>query len=294
MPGCRKLRKRRMARDYRRDPRTSVSKHGVQSAGSSDWQPRHCERAVFDRAQDAMRDPTHSRLKVRQGHACAASHRSDERERGGPEAPSHRPRVGLSMKRARRHRDGNQGSGLGMQQCRSTIAMIERVARASGVEVEIIKVENPEEIKRFGVHSTPAVIIDGKTVHSGGLPSHEEVQGWLKPGLMGFLSQPTRRARVAGPLNQPIRCEGWSARGPWTCGPTFAKSAAAFAHRHDPVASPSTRTLPKALRCSPSTRLPTAATMRLTWWYLPSFSVSRSPHSPLVSQAAARTVSWSS
>ena len=29
-------------------------------------------------------------------------------------------------------------------------------------------------------------------------------------------------------------------------------------------------------RCSPSTRLPTAAIIRLTWWYLPSVSVSLS------------------
>jgi len=69
--------------------------------------------------------------------------------------------------------------GIGCSKCKSTVAMIERVARASGVEVEINKVENLDEIKRHGVTSTPAVIIDGKVVHSGGIPSHEKVQGWL-------------------------------------------------------------------------------------------------------------------
>lgn len=70
--------------------------------------------------------------------------------------------------------------------------MIERVARSAGVRVGIIKVESPEEIKRYGVHATPAVVIDGKVVHSGGLPSSEAVQAWLKPGPVGFLKQPTR------------------------------------------------------------------------------------------------------
>ena len=76
--------------------------------------------------------------------------------------------------------------GSGCSKCRVTIGMIERVARDLGVAVEITKVQNPEEIQRHGVHATPAVIIHGKIVHSGGLPSHDEIQGWLKPGPMGF------------------------------------------------------------------------------------------------------------
>lgn len=88
--------------------------------------------------------------------------------------------------------------GSGCSKCRSTIGMIERVARDSGVDVEIIKVQNPEEIKRHGVRATPAVVIDGKVVHSGGLPSREEVQRWLKPVPIGFLSQPTRHLFFTG------------------------------------------------------------------------------------------------
>ena len=88
--------------------------------------------------------------------------------------------------------------GSGCSKCRSTIGMIERVARESGVDVEIIKVQKPEEIKRHGVRATPAVVIDGKVVHSGGLPSREEVQRWLKPVPIGFLSHPTRHLFFTG------------------------------------------------------------------------------------------------
>jgi arsenite-transporting ATPase len=82
--------------------------------------------------------------------------------------------------------------GRGCSKCLGTVGIIERTARASGVDVEIVKVENPDEIRRAGVRATPAVMIDGKVVHSGGIPSHEEVQTWLKPGPIGFLQHPTR------------------------------------------------------------------------------------------------------
>jgi arsenite-transporting ATPase len=82
--------------------------------------------------------------------------------------------------------------GSGCSKCRSTIGVIERAAETSGVGVEIIKVENPDEIRRSGVKATPAVVIDGKVVHSGGIPSHEEVRTWLKADPIGLLRHPTR------------------------------------------------------------------------------------------------------
>ena len=88
--------------------------------------------------------------------------------------------------------------GSGCSKCHATIGIIERAAKASDVYVEITKVEDPEEIKRSGVRATPAVMIDGKVVHSGGLPSHDEVQAWLKPGPIGFLRQPTRHLFFTG------------------------------------------------------------------------------------------------
>ena len=82
--------------------------------------------------------------------------------------------------------------GAGCSKCHSTIGIIERAAQAAGVVVQIVKVQNPDEIRQSGVSATPAVMIHGKVVHSGGLPSREEVQTWLKPGPIGFLNHPTR------------------------------------------------------------------------------------------------------
>ncbi|MBC7485019.1 MAG: arsenical pump-driving ATPase, partial [Rhizobacter sp.] len=88
--------------------------------------------------------------------------------------------------------------GSGCSKCRSTIGMIERVAQDLGVEVNIVKVEDREAITRHGVRSTPAIMIGGRIVHSGGLPTHEEIAGWLKPRQPGFLDQPTRHLFFTG------------------------------------------------------------------------------------------------
>ncbi|MDP3606575.1 MAG: MTH895/ArsE family thioredoxin-like protein, partial [Polaromonas sp.] len=88
--------------------------------------------------------------------------------------------------------------GTGCSKCHSAIAMIERVALESHVEVDITKVETPEEILRLGATATPAVIIDGRIVHSGGIPAHEEVQRWLRPVAPGFLEAPTRHLFFTG------------------------------------------------------------------------------------------------
>jgi arsenite-transporting ATPase len=88
--------------------------------------------------------------------------------------------------------------GLGCSKCRSTIGVIERAAQDAGIEGEIVKIESPEEIRRYGVRATPAVVIADRVVHSGGIPSHAEVQTWLKPASIGFLSHPTRHLFFTG------------------------------------------------------------------------------------------------
>jgi arsenite-transporting ATPase len=88
--------------------------------------------------------------------------------------------------------------GSGCSKCRTTIGMIERAAQQAGVAVEIVKVEQPDEIRAYGVSATPAVVIAGQVVHSGGLPSHEKALSWFARAEIGFLSQPTRHLFFTG------------------------------------------------------------------------------------------------
>ncbi len=69
--------------------------------------------------------------------------------------------------------------GPGCANCRNTVALIEEVARARGVPIELQKIEDFPRIMSFGVMSTPGVVIDGKVVHAGGVPKREKVEQWL-------------------------------------------------------------------------------------------------------------------
>ncbi len=72
--------------------------------------------------------------------------------------------------------------GTGCANCKTTAALIEQVALAKGVPITLGKVEELRDIMGYGVMSTPGVVIDGKVVHAGGVPSREKVEKWLAAG----------------------------------------------------------------------------------------------------------------
>jgi len=69
--------------------------------------------------------------------------------------------------------------GTGCANCKNTLKLIEEVAKEKGVAVQLEKVEDIQSIMSYGVLSTPGVVIDGKVVHAGGVPSRDKVAGWL-------------------------------------------------------------------------------------------------------------------
>ena len=88
--------------------------------------------------------------------------------------------------------------GSGCSKCHSTVGIIERAAIEAGIAVEIVKIESPDEIRSHGVHATPAVVIDDRVVHSGGIPSRETVQAWFRPAGIGFVDRATRHLFFTG------------------------------------------------------------------------------------------------
>jgi small redox-active disulfide protein 2 len=69
--------------------------------------------------------------------------------------------------------------GTGCANCKNMIALIDQVAKAKGVAVNLSKVEELRDIMGYGVMSTPGVVINGKVVHAGGVPSREKIEAWL-------------------------------------------------------------------------------------------------------------------
>lgn len=66
--------------------------------------------------------------------------------------------------------------------CKNTATLIEQVAKAKGTKIELTKVEDMKDIMSYGIMSVPGVVIDGKVVHAGGMPSREKVEQWLAGG----------------------------------------------------------------------------------------------------------------
>lgn len=69
--------------------------------------------------------------------------------------------------------------GTGCSNCKNTIALIEQVAREKGASITLAKVEELRDIMGYGVMSTPGVVIDGKVVHAGGVPSRDKIEKWF-------------------------------------------------------------------------------------------------------------------
>jgi hypothetical protein len=69
--------------------------------------------------------------------------------------------------------------GTGCSNRKDTIALIDQVAGAKGVAVKLGKIEDLRDLMGYGVMSTPGVVINGKVVHAGGIPSREKIELWL-------------------------------------------------------------------------------------------------------------------
>ena len=69
--------------------------------------------------------------------------------------------------------------GTGCAKCKKLFAEAEKAVTASGVEVSLTKVEKLDEIMKFGVMSTPALVVDGEVKCSGRIPQVPEIVTWL-------------------------------------------------------------------------------------------------------------------
>ena len=66
--------------------------------------------------------------------------------------------------------------GSGCRNCEITAKAIAQAAKEAGVEIELEKVTDITQIMFFGVMATPGVVVDGKVVHSGGIPGPDLVR----------------------------------------------------------------------------------------------------------------------
>jgi small redox-active disulfide protein 2 len=69
--------------------------------------------------------------------------------------------------------------GSGCANCNRLEANAREAVTMAGVEAEVLHVTDPREIVGRGVMSTPGLVIDGKVVSTGRIPSAGDIAAWL-------------------------------------------------------------------------------------------------------------------
>ena len=70
--------------------------------------------------------------------------------------------------------------GTGCPKCKALAANAEAAVKALGIEAEIEKVEKIQDIMKFGVMITPALVIDGGVKSAGKVLSEADIEALLK------------------------------------------------------------------------------------------------------------------
>jgi small redox-active disulfide protein 2 len=69
--------------------------------------------------------------------------------------------------------------GTGCPKCKKLAEHAESAAKELGIEYELKKVTDINDIMAFGVMMTPALVIDGQVKVAGKVPSSEEIKSML-------------------------------------------------------------------------------------------------------------------
>lgn len=70
--------------------------------------------------------------------------------------------------------------GSGCAKCNKLYEMVKEVAQVNSIEAEIIKETDIQEIMKYKVMMTPAVVVNEKVKSYGVIPNEEQILQWLK------------------------------------------------------------------------------------------------------------------
>ena len=70
--------------------------------------------------------------------------------------------------------------GPGCPNCKRLAEMTDRVAGELDLDYELEKVTDIMKITQFGIMTTPALVVDGKVLVAGRVPSEAEMKEFLK------------------------------------------------------------------------------------------------------------------
>ncbi len=73
-----------------------------------------------------------------------------------------------------------QVMGPGCPKCDQAEKTVREAIAEAGIEAEVVKVKDFQEIAKYAIFSTPAVVIDDEVKIVGKAPSKKEVLSWIK------------------------------------------------------------------------------------------------------------------
>lgn len=79
--------------------------------------------------------------------------------------------------------------GEGCTRCHKLTADVMSVLSETGIDGDLEHVTDIKEIAKYGVMGTPALVINGKVVAVGKIPSAADITAWLKTAVTAMQSQ---------------------------------------------------------------------------------------------------------
>ena len=70
--------------------------------------------------------------------------------------------------------------GTGCANCKTTLKLVEEVAKEKGVDIQLEKVEELQEIMKYGVLTTPGLAVDGKVKAVGKVLDAGKIKEFLQ------------------------------------------------------------------------------------------------------------------
>ena len=73
--------------------------------------------------------------------------------------------------------------GPGCANCTNLEKLCRDVVTGLAIDAEVEKVTDYREIMSYGIMNTPALVINGKVIHSGKLPTRTTLSHWISNAL---------------------------------------------------------------------------------------------------------------
>lgn len=69
--------------------------------------------------------------------------------------------------------------GMGCSKCQKLEQVVRETVEEIGISASIVKINKVEDIMKYKVMITPALVINGEVKVAGKIPSKEDIKNWL-------------------------------------------------------------------------------------------------------------------